>query len=434
MDIERAFVSKVALTGQIDAVLAEGISEEHFGTPVISDIYAFMAQHSRTYHAAPSMAVLREKFEDFKFEAPTDALAYLTERFKRHVKKEFAMSALVDLAEYISKTDELDDVESLFLEQSRRLSQLVPTATVARFSDIDERIDKYEKGQDLVKGIKYGIPEIDRATLGIQPHELVTIAGWQGLGKSTLAQFISFNAWRQNKNVLMFSLEMEGKALLRKWDTMLTNFSYYDLKAHELSAEDIENWRKKAMQVKGNGADIIIKDKLRSCTPDTVYGEIVRYQPHLVVVDYITLMDTPRSTQGTQHWQEVTAITKALKQIARATTTPIIAVAQTNANDGGTGATLSNIAYSRSIGQDSDTVIGLAQDDEMKANSKMEVKLIKNRDGENVIAPLSWNMSRMKFEPWNEEFFFKNRAEREKLKEVDGHIVDTETGEIIEDS
>lgn len=428
MDIERAFLSKVALTGQIESVLANGINSNHFIDDGHQEIFEFISAHLRKYKGAPSMQVLREKFTNYNFETTTDSLDYLKDKFVAQVKRNFAHKSLIDLAERLDD----ENIEGHFLNEARHLAQIMPTNKAYRFSDIDKRIEQYELGENKNKGIKMGIPEFDRLTLGIQPHEYISIVGWQGTGKSTLTQWIIFNAWMQDKTAMVISLEMEWAALMRKWDTMLTNFEYHALKAHELEPADLELWRTKAEKVRDKKCDIIVKDDVRSCTPDFVFAEASRYQPDILAIDYVSLMETSRSA-GNQMWEKITYLTQSLKQVARTTGIPIIGVAQTNINSAEGGAKLDNIAYSRSIGQDSDIVLGLKQDDDMKENKQMTVRMLKNRDGATAEADLLWDMDRMKFSPWNEVEFFKNREKRRELAEVDGHTVDTNTGEVIDD-
>jgi replicative DNA helicase len=415
MDVERLLLGKVAHTGQIEQMQAAGITEEHFNEEIHRDIYRFMCDHARKFKGAPSLQVIRSQpeFENYNFELATDSLEYLKDAFIKLVKKRFAITSLQDLAQEVAKGN-VEDFDGMFLETSRKLAQLMPSAELARFSDMEKRIDEYETGERVDLGIRMGIPAFDKLTFGIQPHEFVTISGWQGTGKSTLSGWIVYNAWMQDRTSLVVSLEMEAPALMRKWDTMLTNFEYNQLKAGTLSAEDLENWRLKAKQMKEKKADIIVKDDVRHCTPDYVYAQIVRYEPDLVVVDYISLMETARSQGGTQMWEKVTYLTQALKQIARTTGTPIIGVAQTNINSAQGGARLDNISYSRSIGQDSDIVIGLNQDDEMKENKQMEVRLLKNRDGATCETDMFWDMSRMKFGDWNETSLYRRREERKE--------------------
>jgi replicative DNA helicase len=410
LDYERKLINKVAQSSNIESLLLSGIKEEHFAEEEHRDIYAFLAKHFRDYKVSPSLEITKEAFPDHLFEIETDALEYLKDEFLKLVKRRSAMTAIRDLAEAIDDPEQVGEIDALFLEKSRELSQVVPVAQISKFKDMDTRIAKYEAGEDNEDGIAMGIPEFDFITAGIQPHEYVTISGFSGTGKSTLAQWMLFNAYMQGKTPMYISLEMEAKALLRKWDTMMMNFEYHRLKRGTLRNEDVERWKEQAETVRQADNDIIILDDVAGCTVDRVYAELTRYQPDILCIDYITLMDTPRSAGGTQMWEKVVTLTRQLKQTARTLGIPIIGVAQTNRSGYQAGAQLDNIAFSQSIVNDSDIILGLqAVDDEMRANNRLEVALLKNRDGRTETANLLWKMDTMEFGQWREVDAFMSR-------------------------
>jgi len=305
-------------------------------------------------------------------------------------------------------------IDELFLEQSRRLAQTFPSQKIARFSEINERIQEYELGGDTAKGIKMGIPAFDNITLGIQSHEYITISGWSGTGKSTLAQWALFNAYMQGETPMLISLEMESRNLFRKWDTMLTNFNYHNLKSNKLTDEELNKWKKKAEDISKKKNDIIVLDEVYQCTVDRVYAEMVRWKPSIVCIDYISLMDTQRAS-GNSNWEKIMYLTQNLKQIARSLKVPIIGVAQTNRESATGGAKLENITWSVAIIQDSDIVIGLHSDEDMRKEKMMEIRMLKNRDGMTLDTNFMWDMDSMSFGPYSETQVFLNKRKEAEL-------------------
>lgn len=409
MDWERTLINKVAQTSNVESLLLSGIKSEHFFDEENREIFEFLTHHFRTYKVSPSYDVVRNQFPEHLFELVTDSLDYIKDEFLKLLKRRYAMTAIRDLADAIDDPEQVGNIDALFLEQSRNLAQIVPVNQLSKFSQMDQRILSYETGEDLNKGIDLGIPDFDFLTSGIQPHEYVTISGFSGTGKSTLAQWILFNAYQQGKTPMYISLEMEAKALFRKWDTMMMNFEYNRLKRQTLREYEVEAWKEKAVEVKEAGNDIIVLDDVAGCTVDRVYAELTRYQPDILCIDYITLMDTSRSANGTQMWEKVVSLTRQLKQTARTLSIPIIGVAQTNRSGYQTGAQLDNIAFSQSIVNDSDIILGLHSDDQMKENKQMEVRLLKNRDGRTDSTNLLWKMETMEFGPWKEAYSFMER-------------------------
>lgn len=417
MDIERSLVCKIVSTGQLEDAITKGVRRDLFFDDECREVFDFINAHARRYKTPPSQAALREEYEDFEWSLVQEPLDYLIDRFNVMAKKRLAQDLVLDLAKDIDDPQKIEKIDSIFLEAARNLAVLIPTTEVSKFkAGYERRITEYEQRAKEGKktGIPFGFPSLDDWTGGIQPHELVTISGFSGLGKSTLSMVIAYNAWVNGYTPLIISLEMEAAQMLRKFDAMSAALDYKKLKQLELPPEQLENWKEKAAEIIGRPAEIPIIDKIRNCTPQDVFAETVRHSPDLVVIDYITLMRSSRAqVRGTSMWQSVTEVTQDLKQNARTLGIPIIAMAQTNRMGGKDGAELDNIGYSISVIQDSDIVIGLFADDEMKERKEMEIRLNKNRDGKIDRFKAVWNHEDMIFRQKDIGDMFKRRQEQQ---------------------
>lgn len=376
--------------------MARGIEPEHFDDLACEKTYEFLVEHVKQYKIPPSLQTVQEELKAkkiiFNFEVSPDALDYLTDRFVGLIKYRATAEAVRDISQITADPRNWENLDLEMLEIASNLAKIVPSSQISKLSDVKKRIEAYEKrkAEGNPWGIKIGIPSLDALTMGVQSHELVSIAGWMGLGKSTLCQFILFNSYLQDKKPMMISGEMEAEALFRKWDTMATNMSYKALKALELGKGDMKKWEEWGEKASDTSADrdIIVIDDIGRLTVEKVFAETVRYNPDLVAVDYIGLMEAPSNVGST--WEKITYCTKGLKQNARNLKVPIISVAQTNREDGGSGAELGKLAGSLSIGRDSDQVIGMYQDEEMLEAQRMEVRLLKSRDSGQGTAQLKW--------------------------------------------
>ncbi len=407
-DYERALISRIARTGQVNTLMAEGIREDHFSDDRVRKIWRFMTDHYRQYKIAPAFDTVFEEFPDFNFEVSGESVQYLKDKFKKEVMYRYGADAVIRISEELANPDSDQEVDQMFMEESRRLATILPTAKLHAFKDMDKRIWEYENPVEE-KFIHTGIPAIDNLTFGIQPHEYVTIFGATSVGKSTMSQWLLFNAWMQNKTPMYISLEMEANALFRKWDTMLMQFKYNDLKGHTLREREVQDWKEKAKEVATRPNDIIVMDDVRGCTVDRVFAELTRWQPDILCLDYVNLMNV-RSSYG-QNWEKITYLTQELKQISRTLKIPIIGVAQANRSSFQGGATLENIAGSISAVQDADLVFGLHSDEEMREEKKMELRLLKNRDGAVGNVDLWWAAETMTFGAWEETRYWQNRRE-----------------------
>lgn len=423
MDWERSLIGRTARDQSIGRLLTMGIEARHFdkspdGKPnQNAEIFAFMLNHVRLWNAPPSYETVVEAYPNYDFDDSKDTLEFITTKFLNQVKRREAERSLVSLANQMVSEDAerfLENIDGHFLAAARDLATVLPKNYSERFSDMNKRVDKYESIQQwggLQIGLPYPFPDVNAITMGIQPHEFVTISGWSGLGKSYLGLLCCYHAYLAGKTPLIISLEMGAEAINRRLDIMATNISHTAMKSINLVENDIEHWKEIAGQVElgRQSHDIIVLDNLGRCTADKVYAETVRYNPDLVLVDYLSLMDSDSGFRGA-HWEKITEITRRLKAQARGLNIPIIAIAQTNRSSAKEGARDDNIAYANSILQDSDVVFGLHRDSDMKLNNRMLLSLLKNREGIIRDFDLYWDVERGMIRPWSPGDLFTNNV------------------------
>lgn len=440
MDAERALISKVAHTGRgaVD-LMVDGMTADLFASDDCREVWEFIVAHQGKYGKQPTVPTILERFKHFNFELSEEPLDYIRERFIESVERRETIDFARMLAVACNEPEFAGKLADLILEKGRDLNNLLPGARVAKFGEqAAQRVEKYIEqaaSGTPYTGLKMGIPDIDDATLGIQDHELISVVGWQGTGKSTLVQWILANIYMQGKVGMYISLEMTAEALMRKWDQMFQEFtSYRHLKMLNLSDAEVKKWQEWASKAKETQADIIVLADGGSWTVERVHGEILKHRPDVVAIDYLSLMESGK--EGEERWASLTKLTRALKQVALQTHTPIIAISQTNRDSAKEGAKMDNIGGSYSVGADSDIVIGLHQDDEKREFNEMEVRLIKNRDGEMISTDIYWDMKTMRFaDSFALEQVRKTRAATELATLIEKGLtvkVNEETGEIIE--
>jgi replicative DNA helicase len=402
MDLERLLISKIVYTGQFEEALARSITDDHFFDDECQRVYRWLTEFTHRYKSTPSLQTARDEWPDFDWLQTEETIEWVIDRFTIQVKRKLANAYLEELAAATNDKERSENIDLEFLDLAHSLLSELPTGKVERFSEVDKRIKEYETRKRLGKplGVPYGFPTLDRRLGGILPHELVTVLGFTNIGKSTLLRVFAYNMWIQGYTPLIFSLEMDASEIFRAFDSMHLGLNYERLKQLKLEDDQFQKWQEFAEVAHERACDIPIIDSIFRMTPEQVYAEMLRHKPDVAIIDYIGLMKSTygnnRSSKIQKH-QVISEITQDLKVSARRLHIPIVMAAQTNRMGAKDGAELANVADAIAISQDSDTVIGMHQDDDMERDREMEIRVNKSRSGPRPKFRVIWNYETQEF-------------------------------------
>lgn len=400
-DIERTLISKALQTGDFGPITARTIRSEHFADPEVRDIFDYAQQFMRQYDGSPpSVQIVKDEFPGFKPVVNRDPIGHHVDKFVLKVKERMAIDFVRDFAETIDDPNELPKIEQRAFEMARSLAEVLPHPEAHHFAkEATRRKEKYDqrKRTGNIKGTLMGIPSIDEVLLGLKPGQLLTIAAYMGVGKSILMTYIAYMAYLQGKTSLFISLEMDYDEVMERLDVLASNVRSQALMALDLNIGEEERWYKmlETIERESHEKDIIIRSDIQDCTVDDVFAEASRVSPDLVFVDYLELMEIPRSQGGnSQGWEKVSSAGKGLKQNARILRIPHVTAAQVNREGGRDKVTLSNIGH-QSIGKHSDIMLGLQQDEEQEEQQEMDIIALKVRRGPKPRATMRWMLDTM---------------------------------------
>ena len=284
------------------------------------------------------------------------------------------------------------------------------SAELLRFI-IDDLWEKVRKPGQL-SGTPSGFSALDSYTDGFQKSELIIIAGRPSVGKTSFGLNISLNVLKKTRlPVLFFSLEMSAQQLMYRLLSMETRLDQTKFKTGLLNKED---WKKidLVMRILGkipihlydtpqlNSSDIrkVLKDF------SNIYSQI-----GLVVIDYLQLMHEPVS-KNMNRSQEISLITRELKNIAREFDVPIIALSQLSRTIDGRidpKPMLSDLRDSGSIEQDADLVLMLYKNKQNPitnltlGSTIIDLSIAKQRNGPIGNIQLLFNEYLTKFEDYD---------------------------------
>jgi replicative DNA helicase len=326
------------------------------------------------------------------------------ESYVRIVRDKSLMRQLLTVCDMgmIEASDQSREALDVLNQVTSRLTEISEHAVTGGFSDIAAIVKDsfgsidalYEQGRE-VTGLATHYVEFDRMTSGLQESELIIIAARPSMGKTAWAINIAENAAvRGGKVVAVFSLEMSKASLLRR---MLASQALVNSKAIQtgmLMRDD------RAKLIKG--LELLMESKIFiDDTPGITLAEMrakarrlkqQHGQLDLIVIDYLQLMTGSASnTKGFENrTQEVSAISRGLKALAKEMKVPVVALSQlsraSEQRGGDKKPLLSDLRESGSIEQDADVVCFIHREEYYDRENedlkgKAEIIIAKQRNG-----------------------------------------------------
>jgi replicative DNA helicase len=248
--------------------------------------------------------------------------------------------------------------------------------------------NRYTCSGDEVTGIPSGYVDLDKMTSGFQNGDLIIVAARPSVGKTAFALNIAQNvAVRAKKNVGLFSLEMSAEQLTLRMISAEQHVDANRIRTGFLRAED---WDKATMAISSLSETHLFIDDSSSLTVQEIMNKCRRLKQKIgldmVVIDYLQLITGDRSRENRQ--QEVSEISRKLKQLARELQVPVIALSQLNRSveqRQDKRPMLSDLRESGAIEQDADIVAFLHRDDyydqETEKKNIIEIIIAKQRNG-----------------------------------------------------
>ncbi len=291
----------------------------------------------------------------------------------------------------------LDTVESRVFElrESQTSGASDIRSILARvMEDIDRKY--HEADPHKLPGLSTGFVDLDDLISGMEPADLIIVAGRPSMGKTAFAMNVAEAvAVDQGLPVVVFSLEMGDKSLAQRMLGSISRIDQHKLKRGQLRDED---WIRLGTSMgKLGDAPIMIEEttglsigglRARARRAYREKGKI-----GLIVVDYLGLMAAPGETRSIG----IGAVTRGLKALAKELDVPIMALAQLNRGleaRQNKRPILSDLRESGDIEQDADKVLFMHRDEEHNPNSVerglADVIVGKNRNGPTGTVMLTW--------------------------------------------
>lgn len=283
----------------------------------------------------------------------------------------------------------IDRAESLIFGVSRKRVSERFIALKDLCTETWEHIEKLAEAGAQVTGLATGFHDLDQLTSGLQPSDLIVVAGRPSMGKTSFVLSIAQNvALNLRVPVAIFSLEMSRSQLAQRFMSSEARVNAQNLRTGNLKDEDLS--RLVSALDRLSEAPIFVDD-----SPSISGVEIrakarrlmAKHNLGLVIVDYLQLMQGSRKAENRQ--QEISEISRSLKILGRELSIPIVAVSQLSRGveqrGGDKRPLLADLRESGAIEQDADLVIFIYRDElydrDTDDRGVAEVIIRKHRNG-----------------------------------------------------
>ena len=283
-----------------------------------------------------------------------------------------------------------------------------------RLTAVVDRLDILHQSSGSITGIPTGFNKFDELTAGLQPGDLIVVAGRPSMGKTSLAVNLAENAaFGHQMPVAIFSMEMSVDQIAFRMISSLGRVNQAHLRNGRFSDDD---WPRIHGAIQQMSEAPIFIDDTPALTPTELRARARRIKSrhglNLIVVDYLQLMQV--SSQSENRATEISEVSRSLKALARELEVPVIALSQLNRSveqRTDKKPVMSDLRESGAIEQDADLIVFIYReevyDQETPRKGMADINIAKQRNGPVGEFPLTFLGQFTKFEnymPENEAF------------------------------
>jgi replicative DNA helicase len=275
-----------------------------------------------------------------------------------------------------------------------------------------DRIDQLFQQDNPITGVPSGFTDLDDKTAGLQPADLIIVAGRPSMGKTTLAMNFAENAAiRHQIPVAIFSMEMPGEQLALRMMSSLGHIDQHKIRTGKLEDDD---WPRLTSAVSLLDTAPLFIDDTPALSPTEMRARARRLKREhdigMIIIDYLQLMQVANTRENRA--TEISEISRNLKALAKELNVPVIALSQLNRSleqRTDKRPVMSDLRESGAIEQDADVILFIYRDEVYNEDSPRkgiaEVIIGKQRNGPIGTCHLTFRGQFTRFENYAEDTY-----------------------------
>lgn len=441
--VEHQIICKVLNDKSLKILFENGVDLELFPEDYKEELQ-YIVDHQAKYGNIPDTLSFLEHFPDFEVVQVTESDDYLIDRLMESILYQRQLVMANQYGELLGEEDSRNALSYLKneLEKLRKVEDKNAQAV-----DITKNVVRGDRYTERVKiegitGIKTGSEELDRILHGWLEEDLVIILGRTNEGKSWILKFFLVVAWQAGHRVLMYSGEMNDEIVGYRFDTLNYHFSNDALMTGNKDLGDNLKEQDYVDYLGDLGKSdvpfmVITPKKLgRRLDVPTLRYLIEVYEPDIIGIDQISLMDDYRAGRGTPTRIQYTHLAEDLYSASEDFRVPILAPAQAKRDERNKKKKdegkeidppyVEDIMESDGVGQNSTRVIA------MKVNGvQLKLAVRKNRYGKkDDMVSFLWDIDRGIIKPFaGSKKATQPKQEGKKQPETEKPVGDVTSGE-----
>lgn len=385
---------------QLHVLLDRGIRPDLFETRAPREAFEFILSHVNKYGNVPEFHLVKRRVNKFRLDLESrESLASLADQFLERREYNILKDGLEDAVEAMPNLPKAR--EALNTLNVNLAVNITPHHKHLELgSSAAEGIADYHfrASQKGLLGVPSGWDAIDVHTLGHQEQEMYFIVGRPNIGKTWILLYSLFTAFEYGEKVLLFVREQSAKVIRRRLHYLITRVPYNDFVRGSLNVRDKKHMMTKLLQygrlVRENSFFVISESE---SSIDEIAGTVDKVRPTLIGIDGLALY-RDRENSNTRQERLQNEI-PAVKDMCQRYNMKAKVTNQLSRASEEFGASLSTIAFSDVVSQDSDVVIAV---EVPRANSGLDKKfsrvisIIKNKEGGLVSFPVHFDLDKPK--------------------------------------
>lgn len=405
MDIEKSLLSHIIDQSSFQKMWDQGVREFHFDDPLNQKIFEFSVEYwlRERMEKVPTKDVLLSEWSGFEFVETEESVVWLIDKlFEKYTRNKVEKVIRGSASSLVEEDDPSGALSELYSGSWAIKQDLTPrVGRVNLGENILERRKRFEERalfKDNIRGIGWGLPEIDNYTNGLLKGELGVIAGFAKTGKSFALCKIAVEAHKAGEVPYLATLELDTDDFSDRIDSMNSGISYAKLQKGLLTPSEIKKLHESQEEMKERGPFFVEKPHIGERTVQYIVNRARQLGATIILIDQLSFMEPRETRKHIDKKSAVDEIIMDLKNEISVSDAPIpcyLAVQFNRASRGQRGerGEMHHIGISSLIEQTADILYGLSRPKEYRMNNSLLLDIMGSRRSDVGSWLMKWELS-----------------------------------------